>query len=416
MGMLRLLLATTVMLSHYNVIEVSLATMAVCCFYIISGFYMQLLLSPPGVNVTNFYMSRALRIYPLYWTLTLATLLIQAPSELWQMADYHLIKLLYVLNVVSLFGHDILTLVQYDPVTAHFSPLLSLASPEAGHWMGYNLSVLGPAWSLSVELLFYAMAPLLLRLRTSWLCLVLVCSLCIKIVIASLGVYNSFWIDAFYPAELVFFLSGAVAFRIYQNMIARGEWPMAPSRTVSILACLGFCSALLVCGNNTQFITSHWFVIYFATTGATALILPFLFHATRLSSADRWAGNLSYPIYLSHQAVAQAMIGLLHVESAISIALTTFAASIALYTLIEKPIDKFRHTLFPIYGPAVLFVRHSAARSERLPKPVLPLGEALHGIVTSAEKGWNAYGTQAKQGEKTQTPVQAASAAARRAK
>jgi peptidoglycan/LPS O-acetylase OafA/YrhL len=86
MGMFRLFLATVVMLGHYDVIEVSLSTIAVCCFYIISGFYMQLLLFPSKVNVANFYISRALRIYPLYWTLTAVTFLTQASSDLWRLA------------------------------------------------------------------------------------------------------------------------------------------------------------------------------------------------------------------------------------------------------------------------------------------------------------------------------------------
>jgi peptidoglycan/LPS O-acetylase OafA/YrhL len=252
-------------------------------------------------------------------------------------------------------------LVQYDPENGHFSPLFSFGTPKLGNWIGYNLAVLGQAWSLSIELLFYAMAPLLLKLRTRWLCLILLFSLCIKIYIASFGVYNTFWIDAFYPAELMFFLSGAVAFRIYHSLSGGGRWFLVSSRMVSGLAILGFLCAVAGYGKNTNLITSHWFTIYFAVTSITAFILPFVFHASKSNNLDRWLGNLSYPMYLSHLTVVQVMKGLLQIDSLVSIVTVTVATSIAGYCLIDRPVDKLRHAIFPIRQPHSGLVKGTVA-------------------------------------------------------
>jgi peptidoglycan/LPS O-acetylase OafA/YrhL len=349
MGLFRLFLAAIVMLGHYDVIEVSLSTMAVCCFYAISGFYMQLLLAGPDVSIRNFYISRACRIFPLYWAFTAITFLAQAPSDLWQIADHMLVKAIYLVNTLTLIGHDAVTLVQYNPETRHFSPLLFLGNPAPGNWVGYNLTVLGQAWSLSVELLFYALAPLLLKFRTRWVCGILLGSASIKAYIASLGVYETFWIDAFFPAELMFFLSGALGFRVYKAVFAGNRTFALPSRVVNGIAITACVGATVIWGNDKALIDSHWFAIYFSITILTALMLPWIFNASKSNLADRWLGNLSYPIYLSHLAVVQVMKDHLRIDSLLAIILGTVAVSVIAYCLLEEPVDRFRHRRFPIH-------------------------------------------------------------------
>ena len=81
MGLLRLLLASIVLASHAQAAPVYSGIMAVECFFVISGFYMQMLLREtyhPGRKLEErqpwwlrFYMSRALRIFIPYWTVLL---------------------------------------------------------------------------------------------------------------------------------------------------------------------------------------------------------------------------------------------------------------------------------------------------------------------------------------------------------
>ena len=83
MGVLRFYLAYVVLLSHCpqgllsNVFHPGLA---VQCFFIISGFYMQLLVSKkytdqnPLSFCKNFYLSRVFRIFPIYLIILLITI------------------------------------------------------------------------------------------------------------------------------------------------------------------------------------------------------------------------------------------------------------------------------------------------------------------------------------------------------
>jgi peptidoglycan/LPS O-acetylase OafA/YrhL len=70
MGLMRFLLACGVILVHMHGYVPINGNMGVQCFYIISGFYMSLILNEKytgkGGN-RRFYRYRALKIYPIYW-------------------------------------------------------------------------------------------------------------------------------------------------------------------------------------------------------------------------------------------------------------------------------------------------------------------------------------------------------------
>jgi peptidoglycan/LPS O-acetylase OafA/YrhL len=66
-----------VLLGHIpykDVVNILHGNLAVCLFYVISGFYIQLLLDNRTISIRNFYISRALRIYPLYWVMAITML------------------------------------------------------------------------------------------------------------------------------------------------------------------------------------------------------------------------------------------------------------------------------------------------------------------------------------------------------
>ena len=79
MGLLRLLLALSVVLYHAGLIggyNIANQIIAVNAFFVISGFYMSLVLSTK-YNFPNSYSlfvsNRLLRIYPIYWLVLLMT-------------------------------------------------------------------------------------------------------------------------------------------------------------------------------------------------------------------------------------------------------------------------------------------------------------------------------------------------------
>jgi len=79
-------------------------------------------------------------------------------------------------------------------------------------------------------------------------------------------------------------------------------------------------------------------IIYFGLAAAT----PFIFTAFRNQAWDRWIGDLSYPIYLSHLIVIGVVLTFnlpLPVWTAIG---GTLALSIALYLAVDRPVDRWR--------------------------------------------------------------------------
>ena len=81
MGILRFILAITVVIAHSSSVfgcNFVGAQIAVQAFYIISGFYMALILNEKYVGVNGSYKlfisNRFLRLYPIYWTVLLLTI------------------------------------------------------------------------------------------------------------------------------------------------------------------------------------------------------------------------------------------------------------------------------------------------------------------------------------------------------
>jgi len=90
--------------------------------------------------------------------------------------------------------------------------------------------------------------------------------------------------------------------------------------------------------------TGYWLVLLM-----TVAALPFAFHFSAKLSFDRFIGDLSYPVYISHFLVitlleremkgAEEYIGL-------AALVLTVAVSVVLTLAIERPIDRWRHRIF----------------------------------------------------------------------
>jgi peptidoglycan/LPS O-acetylase OafA/YrhL len=72
-----------------------------------------------------------------------------------------------------------------------------------------------------------------------------------------------------------------------------------------------------------------------------ALALPFIFEATKQSVWDRRIGNLSYPVYLLHEPIADALARL-NVVNGYAVLVATVVVSVAVVHWVEGPIDRWR--------------------------------------------------------------------------
>jgi peptidoglycan/LPS O-acetylase OafA/YrhL len=85
----------------------------------------------------------------------------------------------------------------------------------------------------------------------------------------------------------------------------------------------------------------------------TVLALPFAFNFSRTFAFDRYVGELSYPIYISHLFVLEFLTGRCwghpadQAKGYIEIFVLAFSLllSIILVQFVEKPIDHLRHRL-----------------------------------------------------------------------
>src|SRR5665213_1487559 len=85
MGILRVYLALCVIGDHAGPVlpwQMHDGRQAVQIFYTISGFYMAMVLSTRYANSRDFYLSRFMRIFPPYWLVLAATLVLSAASGL----------------------------------------------------------------------------------------------------------------------------------------------------------------------------------------------------------------------------------------------------------------------------------------------------------------------------------------------
>jgi peptidoglycan/LPS O-acetylase OafA/YrhL len=288
-------------------------------FYAVSGFYMTLVLHEKYIgqgSYGTFLRARLLRLAPLYVAAAGATLvtalLFQAgglgvfpPLAAWQAAGASLPPADAALLVASnalLVGQDALCFTVLDPATGGLgwhadafghAPHGTPVAPAQQVW---RLLFVPQAWTVCVELMFYVLAPLLVR-RPTWLLasLALLSYLARAWTIRTTGVGWDPWTYRFFPFELAHFLLGALACRAYFALRARDLLPRP--------ACLAALAAALALPFAAPHLGDAVWKGWYAAPGLVPLLaclLPFVFAATRDSRIDRAIGELSYPVYLVH--------------------------------------------------------------------------------------------------------------------
>ena len=337
MGILRIYLAIVVLLWHCPqgvlIHQVSLPALAVQCFYAISGFYVQLLIRQfvkiGGNWKIAFYWSRLLRIYPTYLIMLLLSCVFLPTTLVYYMHAPFTEMSQFVVN-------NVLILTQ---------PLYRV--------MGGSSIILPQAWTLSLELMFYLLAPYIVTRSNVTVLLVILASIVCRIVLVKNDLYKHFWFYGFFPNEIALFLAGSLAYRFYDYYIAKAE-----NNLQVLYKMIGF----------FVFIFLFWFSIkgwrlvhggawednstlgagykYWAVLLLTIISLPFIFNLTKSSKIDRYIGDLSYPMYLGHFFFIF-IIGDYVADGYKNIAVLglTLLLSLILMHTFEIPLSKYRQSL-----------------------------------------------------------------------
>jgi len=345
MGLFRLCLAFCVVLSHgLNVpIPAATADVAVQTFYIVSGFYMGLVLTEKYHRTTTFLTNRVLRLYPAYLVVAAATLAhsivrilsgrvggepgLSPYQSHFDALDWPAQAYLVATNLL-LIGQDVALFLKLDGTggldwTANFA--------AAGEPRVERFLLVPQAWSLSIELGFYLLAPWLVRRSSRALAAIIALTIAARIALASIGLAFDPWTYRFFPVEVGSFVFGILVFRSLSTRRA--------SITAQRIALAGLIGLTLV----LSALPGGW-MTRVAFYGYCAWALPLAFQLTRSNRIDRYLGELSYPIYLVHLLVISVALytGWSGYRLASLIALMTLAASIALHEIVQKPVDRLR--------------------------------------------------------------------------
>ncbi|MDB5110560.1 MAG: hypothetical protein JWR67_1674 [Mucilaginibacter sp.] len=346
MGLLRFLLAICVVLSHTT--RYGNGPVAVEAFFIISGFYITLILNEKYINGNNSYWlfisNRFLRLFPLYWTVLLLTLLCALlipgfnakahPGGLEMYKEYgHNLSFttyfyLIFTNICIFFQDTSLFLgISLHTGNLYYTHDFRITNPPV-----WQFELLTQAWSISLELIFYLIAPFILRKKWGWIIVAIIGSMLLKIYGSTHNYGNDPWNYRFFPFELMYFLLGSVAYLFYKNVIKKVQVP----RIINI----GLLS--IVAGYTVFYSVLHFKYVYELYILCVFSFMPFLFKYTKDIKIDRFIGELSYPIYITHVLMMNLSrtAGVKHL--AIPTILGSIIASIILIKFLGDKIERVR--------------------------------------------------------------------------
>jgi peptidoglycan/LPS O-acetylase OafA/YrhL len=364
MGVLRIYLALCVVAAHAGVSLLPWpmhdSVEAVQIFFIISGFYMALI-SEKYKTALEFYASRFLRIFIPYYVILGIVLIVCVVCglalgqwlDLSAYVNYSPDKngltgvIFTAITNLTVFFQDWVMFLQHDAGTSFSftTKFTDDASPL------YQYLLVRQAWSIGIELVFYLLVPLLSKLKTRWLVVIALVSLALRIY-----VYQDFNLSKdpfsyrFFPFELLLFLAGMIAYRVYSRTIAHWEF-FKLKNIAQYLAFFVFMLALFYFSQKIPGLLKKPLgraYMDLATYPLWVILIPFLFHLTKDLKLDRFIGELTYPVYLLHFVVLEAVIVVLqslsltdHLSGIITAAVTV-ALSVFLYVIIFKPFEERR--------------------------------------------------------------------------
>jgi peptidoglycan/LPS O-acetylase OafA/YrhL len=353
MGLIRFLLAISVVIEHSRQIfgfELVGGQIAVQAFYIISGFYMTLILSEKYVGKNNSYRlfisNRLLKLYPIYWTVLLLTIFaslgvyllssgenmgkLQAYYEYAQFMDLSTLFFLILANIIVIFQDTIMFLgLDTESGNLFFTPDFRQTTPAL-----YSFLIVHQAWTIGIEITFYLIAPFLVRRKIAFIGALIVLSALLRVVLYTNGLQHDPWTYRFFPTELFFFLLGTIAYRIYKKIEGKG----VKETYLKII----YFSILILTFSYSWIPIPYKMYIYFLLF---FLSVPFIFILSKHWKKDRYMGELSYPIYISHILVLMGVKSIFPSEKdgmGLVVIILSILFSVLLHEAIAKKIERIR--------------------------------------------------------------------------
>lgn len=342
MGMLRLALAIIVVLVHAGKSIGIGGAYAVEFFFAISGYVIALSLdkNTEYSNYIQFVKSRFLRIAPAYYAVCSILLLlslininlIREVSATFTAVGLTVKIQLFVANL-TVISKDVVMFTGFVDGKHIFVSDFWSHEPLLFHGL-----LIPQAWSLSLEIYFYLIAPWVIRKRNV-LVFLLVSSLLFKVSGCVFGfLANDPWNYRFFPSELCMFLFGTVSYQYLQ------KWRITNPLLAYVIS-FSFSGIVLI---------SHRLEINGLLNGIILFILllvllPTLASIQKASAFDSFCAKLSYPVYIVHLAIVELVETLLQLNHflvspnvrVVAIIVLTLVAGYVIHHLVEVPVSRF---------------------------------------------------------------------------
>ena len=355
MGFFRLLLSISVIIGHMRLSADYMINggYAVEIFFMISGFYMAMILTEKYGNTTigikTFAINRFMRLYPIYiviFVMTLMWFMICKFMTHGGTPDRDILKLddvlpwwqsaIIWLPNFSLIGIDLPSLFHWSPNTG-FQFLKPLPADDVNGtiWVGYTVWV-GQAWSVGSEIWFYLLSPLIVFGTVKRIVGFASASLMISI----LCYYKNLTTHFFWPSLLIFFIIGITIYKVSKKY---DIYHFLPNSNL-IKAGISFTPLIWLIGFPSAGYPLPKMFLYIVA----AFSIPILFSITKSSKIDRFIGNLSYSTYLNHLLIGSILSVLikrmpcLQGMSVMLNIISSIALAVVLEFLVEQPVEKFR--------------------------------------------------------------------------
>ena len=300
MGLIRLLLALSVVIAHSGNSFKILSNGSDCVqlFFIISGFYMFLILDKKYYKLSNSYYyfitNRVLRIFPMYFGILFLAISYalysskfspRLPNDLaayvafWDQLEVKYLTLLITLNF-TILGQEVLSFFSH----VQDGPAL-IFNPEGGILSQFIF--IPQAWSIGMEFWFYLLAPFLFKLRNKQIVIIIIILVTLKYLFLNEFSNSYNWKYRVHFFELVYFLLGGISYKLIKikklNQLTR--------KLIFMMLIIYIVSINLFTDN---------LIFKWGTYLVFSLAIPVIFRLTSKSKTDKFLGDLSYPIYIIH--------------------------------------------------------------------------------------------------------------------
>lgn len=334
MGLLRLLLANAVLFLHIGSFPLHKfinAGMAVDLFFVLSGFYMALVLNSKYKQDTkSFYINRFLRLWPVYcFSVFLVLLNLYLSRGLGNWIHNYLqlnffAQIFVFISNAFMFGSDLLLHFSSAGGKIFFS---EFGISKSHNGMSFMLNP--PVWSVSIELLLYLISPFILKSYKKTIVFTFV-GIIYGVIMRYewFGFTSKYRFDLYYPYFFLLFGLGALAYWFPKKIKELSNFDY-------IFVVLFI---LLALDTYHQGLSSHPYI-------ALTIAIPTLFKLTSKNSIDRFLGQLSYPLYLLHQPMYSLVNTLMPNTSLVVAYLIINLLSISVVLCWEKPMTKIRHKI-----------------------------------------------------------------------